>query len=549
MSSQHVVYDACRHYINDNRTLLGDSLYRRALGLIRARSFKELAKFRDAIDISTSSVDIHRCCMQVEAFFSKNAAFSEDSECVANATSSFLDAELLCYATNERLDTTDFWWEESSRSWIMNILGDFSEFKSMIPDLWRLTGGATSTRRRRDAQPVKKMGLRTTATPGAAPYLSALYRYYGFGTYSIEHRIQNRVAFVPKTWKTHRTIAAEPDGNLPLQLSFDTWVKRRLAAYAGIDLSDQSRNRDLARLGSLEDGTWCTIDLSAASDTLAMNLVAKLLPDDWYEYLNAIRSPGYVAPFGCGVYQKFSSMGNGATFGLETLIFASLVQATGCQEFSVYGDDIVIPFGYYDAVVRALNDAGFLVNTEKSYHIGPFRESCGGNYHCGVDITPFRVRKIPTAKAEWCHFINGLVSIGLPGGNLWDYCLGLIRDLRLPIGPPTESTLRWVQVDSYTAYRLGVLKWRSSLQDLTCKGYVPESQPKSHASFRVGPKLFRWYLLAERMCDRKEFLELSREPAVPATAKYRLRRVSWRPPAAVGAPHLWMWSDQVFANS
>jgi hypothetical protein len=63
----------------------------------------------------------------------------------------------------------------------------------------------------------------------------------------------------------------------------------------------------------------------------------------------------------------------------------------------VYGDDIIIDSKFTESVVRGLSQIGLLVNLEKTYRSGPFRESCGGDFHFGMDVTPVRVRKIPSS--------------------------------------------------------------------------------------------------------------------------------------------------------
>jgi len=88
--------------------------------------------------------------------------------------------------------------------------------------------------------------------------------------------------------------------------------------------------------------------------------------------------------------EKFSSMGNGFTFPLETLIFWGLA-ASCCEnnsDASVYGDDIVIPTDKYDLLVEVLQVCGFEVNVGKSYNTGLFRESCGKDYFSGIDVRP-----------------------------------------------------------------------------------------------------------------------------------------------------------------
>jgi hypothetical protein len=84
-------------------------------------------------------------------------------------------------------------------------------------------------------------------------------------------------------------------------------------------------------------------------------------------------------------------MGNGFTFPLETLIFWSLAAACCPQDSdaTAYGDDLIVPTECYPLLVEVLVALGFVVNLTKSYHTGPFRESCGKDYFRGTDVRPY----------------------------------------------------------------------------------------------------------------------------------------------------------------
>jgi len=204
----------------------------------------------------------------------------------------------------------------------------------------------------------------------------------------------NRIAFVPKTAVTHRTIAIEPLMNIYAQLGLGRLIRRRLWLKCGLDLDDQVPNQDMARRGSV-DGSLATIDLSSASDTVARELVRFLLPHEWFERMDVTRSKvGYLDGQWLR-YEKFSSMGNGFTFELETLIFWSLaiscVRRLGLDvsDVRVYGDDIIVPSLAYDYLVEVLAFCGFATNSSKSFRSGPFRESCGKDFYNGLEVRPF----------------------------------------------------------------------------------------------------------------------------------------------------------------
>ena len=208
----------------------------------------------------------------------------------------------------------------------------------------------------------------------------------------------NRVTTVPKNAKTDRVIAIEPDLNMYLQKGLGGLIRRRLRRV-GVDLNDQTNNQRLAREGSL-DGRLATVDFSSASDTISKEIVEELLPPAWLLGLKQTRSPCGVLPDGsiCQ-YEKFSSMGNGYTFELESLIFWALAQAScdlvGDKEVvSVYGDDLIVSNSPKTRALLsfAFSRAGFTLNEKKSFWDGPFRESCGKHFYNGDDVTPFYIK-------------------------------------------------------------------------------------------------------------------------------------------------------------
>jgi hypothetical protein len=207
------------------------------------------------------------------------------------------------------------------------------------------------------------------------------------------------LSFVPKTAKTKRIVFPEPVLNGLGQMALGDVISRRLAAV-GVDIRDQTRNQFLAREGSLT-GALATLDLQSASDTISRELVAHLLPLDWWNALKQLRT-GHVRYRGERItLEKFSGMGNGFTFPLETLIFWSLARAVcvGDREVvSVYGDDIIVPTHRYEELVHVLRVCGFLVNQKKSFHKGPFRESCGADWISGIDVRPYYQKDLVTPQ-------------------------------------------------------------------------------------------------------------------------------------------------------
>jgi hypothetical protein len=227
----------------------------------------------------------------------------------------------------------------------------------------------------------------------------------------------NRITFVPKNALTERSIAIEPAMNLHLQLGIDGYFRRKLKRW-GIDLDDQTKNQELARLGSLL-GTYATLDLKGASDAISTRIVKLLFPKDWYDLLMALRSPYGEYKGKSALYEKISSMGNGYTFALESVIFASIVYGVqmrfngeyDANECAVYGDDLIVPTALSQATITALTSCGFSLNEEKSFVDGPFRESCGADWFHGKQIRPVFLTSIPEHASTLFNDFNRLKRV------------------------------------------------------------------------------------------------------------------------------------------
>jgi len=225
-----------------------------------------------------------------------------------------------------------------------------------------------------------------------------------------------RLAVVPKNAKTDRTILVEPTGNLFLQFGVGSFIRARLRTV-GIDLNSQDLNRGLAGQG------YATIDLKAASDTVYRELVYQLLPLDWAFYLDCIRSKRFTRNGqDYTELQKFSSMGNGFTFELESMIFWAIARSVldsqaVCDCVSVFGDDIVVPVGSALEVCNQLEAVGFELNHDKTFIEGPFRESCGSHWWEGRDVTPVYQKEMVTNKAEFIRCYNRLIRLSLRLGK------------------------------------------------------------------------------------------------------------------------------------
>lgn len=230
----------------------------------------------------------------------------------------------------------------------------------------------------------------------------------------------NRFTTVDKNAKTDRGISIEAAANISFQKAMGKQISRRLYRFFGWDKRTcQDYHRILARIGSLT-GLIATIDLSNASDTVCRVLVKLLLPPAWYRLLDDLRSHHTLVGNNWVKLEKFSSMGNGFTFELETLIFRSLIEAVRIVtndsnesmapgvDYSVFGDDIICPTSVSNIVVSSLNFFGFTTNVDKTFLKGPFRESCGGDYYRGNDVRPHHVREDVEIPAQLITLANGI---------------------------------------------------------------------------------------------------------------------------------------------
>lgn len=238
-----------------------------------------------------------------------------------------------------------------------------------------------------------------------------------------------RVTPVPKTLKTPRIIAIEPTCMQFMQQGVARLLVRYLEqdstslyqnpCFGMIGFKDQGINQAMARIGSF-DGSLATLDLSDASDRVSNQLVRTLVRDHPHlaEALDSTRSRRADVP-GVGVFRlaKYASMGSALCFPIEAMVFLT-ISLLGIEEFSgmrltrerleslkgkvrVYGDDIIVPTEYAECVAESLNEFGLVVNTDKSYWTGRFRESCGGDFYDGEDVTPIRLRHdLPTRRAD-----------------------------------------------------------------------------------------------------------------------------------------------------
>lgn len=349
------------------------------------------------------------------------------------ALKKFHQAEVSCTSTNEWFDREA--WAACSGTprdcdpdvWQAMLLAKRKIESWVGPFDWnevaagsRFTYGASARMPRTRSTPAHKYSGKLEITASVEPLVQAALQFdpawgsqFQGGEVPFSPLEGNRVLCVPKNYKQHRIIAAEPSGNLYFQKGVGLALRRRLKAV-GVDLHSQAMNQDFAFLGSVT-GLVATVDLSMASDTVSKGIVEWAMPPDWVAGMSLIRSPKGVLPDGSKVlYRKWSSMGNAYTFELESLLFLGLARAatvlSGSDErfVTVYGDDIIVPSGACDLFLRVLRRCGFVPNEKKTFVSGPFRESCGKHFFSGKDVSPFYIRSQPRTLTELFLLVNNL---------------------------------------------------------------------------------------------------------------------------------------------
>jgi len=236
----------------------------------------------------------------------------------------------------------------------------------------------------------------------------------------------SRCSFAPKTTDCSRMICVEPSLNMYFQLGLGALVEERMKNHFRVDLSTQpSLNRRLAQFGSLT-GRFSTIDLSSASDCISLGMCSQFLPEWFNSILLLLRSPSTVINGSVVPLEMVSTMGNGFTFPLETLIFSCLIRAAyrvsdleihdRYPNWACFGDDLIVESKSFRNVCRLLSILGFDLNLAKTFNIGPFRESCGADWFHGRPVRPVFVKKLDSLQ-------DILVSINLL--NEWTSYTGI----------------------------------------------------------------------------------------------------------------------------
>lgn len=426
----------------------------------------------------------------------------------AKALADFLDAEKHCFKTNLRLEkyvnNGPF---EASDVRIMDHIESIRRRIKLalgrLPDDLVQCGfgkGATYDDRGKEASLFHKITSLPTVYENARCLLPWFYQSAWGRSLVAEQPNRsdpcivrgNRFTSVLKNVKTDRGICVESSVSLFLQKGFGKIIRRRLRTI-GIDLDKGQREHRRLAYRSSKTGEDATIDLSQASDMQAYLLVKLLLPGDWFELADTLRADFTEVETGAkrGWYkqEKFSSMGNGFTFELMTLLLWAICQEA-CDEDArvmVYGDDIIVPAHSAQSVLSILRFFGHKPNARKSFTTGPFRESCGGDYYGGRVVRPYFRKTLPSEPQHWISLANGLSRFSEQQGfdsvlsgpfrKAWLQCLDkLPSNIRALRGPESLGDLV-IHDNDVTRWGLRESRERRSTWDATLGKHVVDCGP------------------------------------------------------------------------
>lgn len=338
----------------------------------------------------------------------KSSALPLGRDLEAGAVQSFFEAEERCSDTNDRMfaENHPVWFSDFKRM-IARILGPLTSSRlNRMVGAMRFGPGATTNVKGFGLVLSYKFDKQLTLTEPLYPFFRSIvgdnWWFHQSGTHEIVSG--NKFTTVPKNAKQRRGICVEPPLNIWCQLGVGADIRKCLKRF-GFDLDDQGVNQRLAMLANKL--RLATIDLSQASDSTARLLVSEAFPEEWNHLLCLSRCERTQIDGESVHLEKFSSMGNGYTFEVESLIFTALaltmVPAAEWAGVSVYGDDIIVPQRYASTYIEALNYLGFEVNRSKSFLAGDFFESCGTDWFKGQNVRPFYLRgsKFESSKVPY----------------------------------------------------------------------------------------------------------------------------------------------------
>lgn len=260
------------------------------------------------------------------------------------------------------------------------------------------------------------------------------------------------LSFVPKSYASRRIVVTEPTVNTYFQLGLGGLIEGILSKEFGIDFGVQpGLNAQMAEIGSM-DGSYATMDLSQCSDYISLELCRFMFPRNVFDWMKILRTGTVRIGKARQTLGMMSTMGNGFTFPMQTVLLAALVlgvyDTLGIgpndkigKTWGVFGDDIVIKTQAYNLLSLVLARLGLVVNASKSFSEGPFRESCGKDYYLGYNVRGVYLKRYTTDQDLFSCF-NRIAIWGARHGLEMKNSLATVlafAEGTTPIVPPDEG--------------------------------------------------------------------------------------------------------------
>lgn len=374
----------------------------------------------------------------------------------------------------------------------------------------------------------------------------------------------SKLIAVPKTMKGPRLIASEPNQHQWIQQLFWKQLKGIIRTkptsgkvtgkkyenfnplYNCIDFAKQSHNSELA-LEASKSGRYATIDLSSASDRFSLHTLERMFRSNktFLERFNACRTTKIVNAiddqFDVLTLKKAFSQGSALTFPVQSIGYAMIAIAAvliqqesiptsknimiASSRIRIYGDDMIVPVECFEIIVDLLEFLQFKVNSDKTFHRGKFRESCGIDAYDGVNVTPSYV-KILTRRPKNEKMVSAMEASNNLHRNGWwnlaEWQASAFKDVRKYI-PYTDVRSDIFGLASFSGASSSHLKVRTS-DVLHRKEYqvlhlVNTSKIVSHP--KATYNLFQWFI-------DKPLADLNWKAGVQSMPASVMRR-GWKP--------------------
>jgi hypothetical protein len=309
-----------------------------------------------------------------------------------------------------------------------------------------------------------------------------------FGVYTLPRPAQNfdrerriaKVLAVPKSYKASRIIAMDDTYRNAISLQIEEIFRNcdRNAKYPQIDLERQEINQEYAYEGSVF-GNIATLDASHASDLQSKTLFIDVFPLEYTRRVASLLPDHYEVNGSVRMMQMASTSGHALTFRHETIVYKAIAAAAirflsglcpdlvfqkTCMDPSgeevgfshAYGDDTEVATEAYDTVLFFFSTLGLIINQDKSYADGPYRESCGKEYMDGKDFTSVYYPRFPivgsiSTKGDHVNLDADRIYNDTYRGKI-DNSLTMLIDLQKKLIPLCYDASRFVSSLVTTAY-------------------------------------------------------------------------------------------------